>query len=99
MGITGHKSYTASLPKYVDNSIVQKRTAAVAFSVSGATIAVANKENLKPRQVTVNKKSGRGNFEIVLNNSTVSQLKVIQKGFSKEEEEDDDDNDDDNDDS
>ena len=54
------------------------------------SIAVA-KENLKPKQVTVNKKSGRGNFEIILNNSTVSHLKVIQKGYSNNEDDDNDD--------
>ena len=95
MGITGHKS-TASLQKYVDNSIVQKRTAAVAFSVSGTSVDAVGKENVKPRQaVTVTKKSGRGNIEIILHNSTVNNVKVIQRGTNSKEEEEDDEEDND----
>ena len=32
-------------------------------------------------------KKGRGNFEIILNNSTVTNLKVVQGGSDHEEEE------------
>ena len=78
MAVTDHKSTTA-LKKYAANSTVQKRNAANAFSISGPPSQLYGKENViqnHPREITV--KRGRGNFEIILNNSTVSTLKVIQ---------------------
>ena len=91
MGVTGHQS-TSSLQKYIENSAVQKRTAAEAFSISGSN----NKENLhqntnlkQSREVvtTVTKKSGRGNIEIILNNysSFSGNVKVIQKDNKDDE--------------
>ena len=82
MAITDHKS-TTSLQKYINNSIIQKRTASKAFSISGV-----GKENIKQsnnnipqasKEIIVNKKSGRGNIEIILNNSTVTNLKKSLK--------------------
>ena len=98
MAITDHKS-TTSLQKYINNSIIQKRTASKAFSISGV-----GKENIKQsnnnipqasKEIIVNKKSGRGNIEIILNNSTVTNLKVVHQkdnNNKNEGEEEDDDN-------
>ena len=89
--VTGHKS-SAPLLRYAANSAIQKRTAAQAFSISGSSIQDHNrgKENVDnkkshTREITV--KKGRGNFEIILNNSTVTNLKVVQGGSDHDEEE------------
>ena len=79
MAVTDHQS-TTSLKKYTANSMVQKRTAANAFAIGGPPSQLYGKENANhnhpPREITV--KRGRGHFEILLNNSTVTTLKVIQ---------------------
>lgn len=71
-----------------------KRTAAQAFSVSGSSnhdhLVNKGKENVgikknQDREITVKKR--RGNFEIILNNSTIKNLKVVQGNDHEEGEE------------
>ena len=94
MAVTDHKS-TAALKKYTANSVILKGTKAQALSVAGSSNqdhkVNKDRENVgiikknKDREITV--KKGRGNFEIILNISTITNLKVLQGNDHEEGEE------------